>query len=272
MIHRIHHLNCGSFCPLCAPLFGQHGLKAHLVCHCLLLETDQGLVLIDTGLGLQDIAMPKARIHPLLKHFGRMQIDAASTAIRQIEQLGFQASDVQHIVLSHLDFDHAGGVSDFPQATVHVMADEYYIAQQQTWKNHLRYRPAQFKQHQHWNLVSSRNGEAWFNLENVQGLAEFADDILLIPLAGHTLGHMGVAVRQATGWMLYCGDAYMSQQELDTAYHNPALALTGRIFAQNNRLRLDNLARLQQLSAQHSGVALICAHDPTTFAQYAKMP
>jgi glyoxylase-like metal-dependent hydrolase (beta-lactamase superfamily II) len=30
------------------------------------------------------------------------------TAIRQLEQLGFDPRDVEHIVLSHLDFDHAG--------------------------------------------------------------------------------------------------------------------------------------------------------------------
>ncbi|MGM7388810.1 MBL fold metallo-hydrolase, partial [Acinetobacter baumannii] len=54
MIHKIHHLKCGSMCPVCAPLFGQRGWKAEIVCHCLLVETDRGLVLIDTGFGLQD--------------------------------------------------------------------------------------------------------------------------------------------------------------------------------------------------------------------------
>ena len=272
MIHRIHHLNCGSLCPMCAPLFGQRGLTAHLVCHCLLLETDRGLVLVDTGLGLQDLSMPRARIHPLVKYFGNIQRSAAQTAIRQIEQLGFQARDVRHILLSHLDFDHAGGVSDFPHATVHVMTDEYSVARKPSLKNQLRYRPAQFMQHQHWNFVSVQHGEAWFNFQRVQGLAEFADDILLIPLRGHTLGHMGIAIRQASGWLLYCGDAYLSQRELDAAYHHPALALTSRIFAQNNRLRLKNLSHLQTLAATQPNLEIICAHDPATFAQYRAIP
>ena len=54
MIYNIHHLHCGTMCPVCAPLFGQKGFQAKVVCHCLLVETDQGLVLIDTGLGIQD--------------------------------------------------------------------------------------------------------------------------------------------------------------------------------------------------------------------------
>lgn len=59
---RIHHLNCATMCPYGARLIqGQGGLfsRAYLVCRCLLVETDQGLTLVDTGLGLGDIAGPK---------------------------------------------------------------------------------------------------------------------------------------------------------------------------------------------------------------------
>lgn len=49
---RIHHLNCVSTCPL----------GGRLCCHCLLLETQQGLVLVDTGLGPQDVRDPQARL------------------------------------------------------------------------------------------------------------------------------------------------------------------------------------------------------------------
>jgi glyoxylase-like metal-dependent hydrolase (beta-lactamase superfamily II) len=36
----------------------------------------------------------------------------------QVQRLGFDPRDVRHIVLTHLDFDHAGGLDDFPHATV----------------------------------------------------------------------------------------------------------------------------------------------------------
>ena len=47
---KIHHLNCGCMCPLGGAFYDgfSKGLKAHLVCHCLLIETDRdGLVLVD---------------------------------------------------------------------------------------------------------------------------------------------------------------------------------------------------------------------------------
>ena len=51
---KVHHLNCGTM----------HMPTAPLVCHVLLVETDGGLVLVDTGFGLQDIADPGRRIGP----------------------------------------------------------------------------------------------------------------------------------------------------------------------------------------------------------------
>ncbi|WP_051484150.1 MBL fold metallo-hydrolase [Rhizobium sp. CF080] len=47
------------------------------------------------------------------------------TAAWQIQSLGYPARDVRHIVLTHLDFDHAGGIADFPRARIHVLTDEY---------------------------------------------------------------------------------------------------------------------------------------------------
>jgi glyoxylase-like metal-dependent hydrolase (beta-lactamase superfamily II) len=42
------------------------------------------------------------------------------TTVRQVEKLGFRTKDVTHVVLTHCDPDHAGGLADFPHADVHV--------------------------------------------------------------------------------------------------------------------------------------------------------
>lgn len=112
---RVYHLNCGTDCPLGGALFDgrSKGLTGKLVCHCLLIETDaHGLILIDSGYGLRDVAHPHSGPHPRITRVMRSMLNirlrAEDTAIRQIEALGFEASDVRHIVLTHLDFDHAG--------------------------------------------------------------------------------------------------------------------------------------------------------------------
>jgi hypothetical protein len=59
---RIHHLNTGTMCPIGRRLVNGTGSlfeRARMVCHCLLIETHDGLALVDTGLGLDDIAQPQ---------------------------------------------------------------------------------------------------------------------------------------------------------------------------------------------------------------------
>lgn len=268
MIYNIHHLHCGSFCPVCAPLFGQKGWKAHLVCHCLLIETDRGLVLIDTGLGLQDYLNMEKRLGTLVKKVGHIESNLKLSAIQQIQQLGFSPNDVRHIFVTHLDFDHAGGISDFPNATVHVLAAEFNATQSLSVKNKLRYKTDQFKQHRYWSFAEHNDGEEWFNLQKVRGLPLFQDEISMIPLLGHTAGHCGIAIKKSDGWLLFCGDAYYSHLELDPKNKLRALGITERLFAENNQQRIHNLKQLQYLAQHESSIELICAHDPVEFNRY----
>jgi hypothetical protein len=56
---RIHHLNTGTMCPIGRRFVNGTGSifqRARMVCHCLLVETNDGLALVDTGIGLDDIA------------------------------------------------------------------------------------------------------------------------------------------------------------------------------------------------------------------------
>ena len=90
---RIHHLNCGTDCPVGGALFDgrSKGLTGRLVCHCLLVETDaHGIVLIDTGYGLRDVACPHRKPHPRITRAMRTMLNIRlreeETALRQIER------------------------------------------------------------------------------------------------------------------------------------------------------------------------------------------
>lgn len=270
MIYKVHHLHCGTMCPICAPLYGQKGLYGKMVCHCLLLETDKGLVLVDTGFGMQDYLHPQTRLGKAFTKISGIQADFNLTAISQIQQLGFKPSDVQHILVSHLDLDHAGGISDFPNATVHILSSEFNAAQKLSVMNKLRYRPQQFKNHRYWNFLEPKNGEAWFNFQKVQGFNIFNDEILLIPLVGHTVGHCGIAIKQPDGWLLFCGDAYFNHLELNPKNKLRALDKIEYLLAEDNTLRLKTLSQLQQLAQNEAKIEIICAHDPVELDRYLK--
>src|SRR2546423_274253 len=139
---RIHHLNCGTLRPFGRRRVNGDGLPfqvARMVCHCLLVETSRGLVLVDTGFGLHDIAegrgslvrsfLPGAskleRGRVLYPRFGiRAGFDRGETAVRQVAELGYSAGDVTDVVLTPLDRDHAGGLRDFPSGKVHLLDAE----------------------------------------------------------------------------------------------------------------------------------------------------
>ena len=171
---RIHHLDCASLCPFGRRFVnGEGGLfeSAHLVCHCLLVETDRhGLVLVDTGLGLGDVANPRARLGGGFAALTRPKCDPAQTAARAVERLGFSRLDVQHIVLTHADLDHAGGLPDFPHARVHVMKAERDAAvSPPTFAERNRYRPPHFAHQPKWATYEAE-GEPWFGFGAVRGL------------------------------------------------------------------------------------------------------
>jgi glyoxylase-like metal-dependent hydrolase (beta-lactamase superfamily II) len=270
---RIHHLNCGSMCPLGGWLMDgrSHGVHGHLVCHCLLIETpSNGLVLVDTGLGQGDVAQPYPRLSPLYVNLLNIQLDAETTAVRQIARLGFSARDVRHIVLTHLDFDHAGGLEDFPAATVHVLARELEAARSKRsgFVGRRRYRPEQWDDVHRWKTYVPGDGSTWFGFQAVRQLDGLPPEVLILPLAGHTWGHAGIAVQDGTGWLLHAGDAYFHRDELRCAnYRCPAgLRAYQRLMEVDRNARLTNQFRLRALARQHREVRVVCGHDASELA------
>lgn len=153
-------------CPIGGALFDgfSRSLAAHLVCHCLLIETNQGLVLIDTGFGQRDIQAPSSRLSQFFINLNRIQFEHKYTALAQ----------------------HAGGLEDFPEATVHVMQTEMDAAQERGgFIQSQRYRPGQWDEVKNWKFYAA-GGEPWFGFEAVRDLEGSPPEILLIPLAGHT--------------------------------------------------------------------------------------
>lgn len=132
---RVHHLNCGTLRPPSQRLVNGAGSPwrtGRMVCHCLLVETGTGLAMVDTGIGMGAVADPQTWLGSRFLRLNRPLLDPQETALRQIISLGHTAGDVQHIVLTHLDRDHAGGIADFPNAKVHVYGPELHAAQTRT--------------------------------------------------------------------------------------------------------------------------------------------
>jgi glyoxylase-like metal-dependent hydrolase (beta-lactamase superfamily II) len=243
------------------------GLRGKLACRVVLVETDHSLVLIDTGYGLLDIARPLERLGRFLLRMLDPDFREELTALRQIEKLGYHARDVRHILLTHLDCDHAGGLDDFPLAQVHMLrAEAEDAALQRTWLDRQRYRPQQWQGSvDRWQVHDVGDGEPWFGFDAVRELRGVPPEILMVPLRGHTLGHAGIAVREDAGWLLVAGDAYFDHDELDPEHPRcaPGLRAYQWLMEKDRRARFANQRRLRHLVRDHGhAVRVICSHDP----------
>jgi glyoxylase-like metal-dependent hydrolase (beta-lactamase superfamily II) len=270
---RIHHLSCGTMCPAPNALFHRRETPKdarQLVCHCLLIETARdGLVLVDTGLDQADLASSREQIPLFFRMLNRPQLSPARAAVTQLKALGFSPTDVQHIVLTHLDFDHAGGIWDFPWATIHVMRQEYHASREAAgFIGRRRYRPMRRDAGVRWQFYDAPRGEPWFGFDAVRALAGLPPELLLVPLPGHTVGHAGVAVQGPNSWLLHAGDAYFDILEMQPGHPD---CVAGRRFYQwmmeaDRSKRLQNQERLRDLIHGHGeAVRVFCSHDAVEF-------
>ncbi len=275
---KIHHLNCGSMCPLGKRLINGHGgllAPAEMCCHCLLIEGADGLVLVETGLGTGDVRNP-GQLGAAFNLVVQPKLLMEETALHQVQALGFKAADVRHIVVTHLDLDHAGGLSDFPDAQVHIFKPEHHAAMERpSLGEKSRYRPAHFAHRPKW-VMHEVQGERWNGFDSIRTLSGSRDEILLVPLIGHTRGHCGVAVngggKGGDKWLLHCGDAYFYRDEVNPEHHycTPGLRLFQNLMQVDGKQRKANQARLLELArSKGDEVELICAHDPVELARYA---
>jgi len=246
---QIHHLNCVDI---------QSSQYGQAIGHCLLLETPDKLILIDTGIGLLDTQKPKERIGSQFIDLVGFRFNEQNTAIRQIEALGLNPAKVTDCVISHLDNDHIGGLADFPKANVHISLEEY-----ESFKSgNPRYLPAPLV-HNPTIITYPKSAETWFGFEARKLKIDFETNLYLIPLFGHTLGHCGVALQHQGRWLLYVGDAYYLKAELTDEQHPVDELAT--IRADDNAQRMATLNKLKSFSKEHPEIEMFGYHDPAEF-------
>lgn len=163
--------------------------------HPFLIETNDGLVLCDTGLGQTN---PEGE---LFLH-------------QNIKKLGYETEDVKYVLMSHLHKDHAGGMVSFEEGVGRIAFPEAeYIVQRGEWEDaysgiNNSYRTEIFD-------VVQRSG----NLQLVEGDGIVNDEIRYNLSGGHTQYHQTFHIETGSKHYFFGGDVLPEPQEIFQNYN-----------------------------------------------------
>lgn len=267
---EVLHLNCGTMHPFGLPAADDTGgpfKRGDGVIHCLLINTGDGLALVDTGWGVSDCAVPSSRVQQFADMVGSSR-DLKETATRQIEALGYKPTDIKHIFLTHMHLDHAGGLPDFPAATVHIYIDEldaclHPRSPMERWA----YQPEHRAHNPKWK-VHRLEGAQWFGLDCTPSIRIGQVEFVMIPLPGHTRGHCGIAVSIDNQWLLHSGDVYGYYRQIDLVqpYKHPCGQVMERLVTTGFNMPRHHWKRIRELLQAHGEqIQVFCSHDAHEF-------
>ena len=235
----VHHLNCATMRPVGA--FGGRVSVERMVAHCLLVERADGLLLVDTGFGTDDIADP-SRLGPAVpwRRCARRSTRPRPRGPRSRRSAtGSRTSPTSRSPTSTSTTPAASPTSRGRGSTCSATSSTRRSPPR--WREKARYVGAQWAHGPRWQRHEVA-GEEWLGFRAVTALD---DDVLLVPLRGHTRGHCGVAVRRpGGGWLLHAGDSYFHTGDLE-----PSVATPPGLRAFQRLMAVDDLAAPAQPGA-----------------------
>ena len=207
-----------------------------------LVEHDRGTLVFDTGMH-RDLVHGSSRLGPIESMYDVELTDQGLLGARLAEH-DVDPSSVQRAVLSHLHFDHCGGLTEVPDARIVVQSAEWEAAQDPIMAELGVYHPPDFHTGQ--------------DVERIDGRVDLFGDgsVVAIPTPGHTAGHQSLLIE---GRMLLVGDACYCQLALDEDALPPVVMDEAQQRA--------GFAWLRDQAA--AGVQLVFSHDPV---QWVELP
>jgi len=204
-----------------------------------LVDTGQGLVLLDTGCSRQLMTAPATILGDSVSELTPVMNPSRDYITVQLDRLGIDPKTIDVVMSSHLHFDHAGANSD------PVWSHAEFWIQRAEWEA-TRTSPRHYPD-------SGLNPPAGATLKLLDGDAEVAPGVDLIATPGHTPGHQSLMVRFPTGSGIFItSDAVYTRSHYDVDHLGAAVDRTASA---------QSVTRIQRLCQEHN-LHPFFSHDP----------
>ena len=234
MAVRVRTLTCGWLSTDAGGMVpGQVG-KMRMPVGAFLVEHPSGTAVFDTGMHA-DLEHSKARMRSTAELF-EVELSPTSTVTGQLAERGLAAGDVDVAVVSHLHFDHCGGLAQLPDARMVVQQAEWDAA----------FHPALVD----FGVFNPDDFDLGHDRQLLDGEHDLFGDgsVMVVPTPGHTAGHQSLLIE---GRLLLTGDACYCRLALDL----DAPPAFGHDVERQRRC----LAWLREQEA--AGIQLVFSHD-----------
>ncbi|HEX7884491.1 MAG TPA: N-acyl homoserine lactonase family protein [Phenylobacterium sp.] len=248
MTLRLFGCVCGQFHSPGSAM-GMAGERVSVPIPFYVLEHPDGVALFDCGLPAAMCDRSEPYLQALQAHDLDVSLTPGETLTRRLEQLDIDPARVRYAVLSHLHFDHAGGLRELPNATVVVQRREWEAGFEPELAAHYGLR------------------KRYFDLGHAVDLVDGEHDLfgdgsaVCVPSYGHTPGHQLLRVRSEQGDHILVGDA---------CYH--CGVVESRQFPAYSDHALMNRSLDHLLSLRDPQTVMVFGHDPAQWGETPVLP
>ncbi|MFZ0667901.1 MAG: N-acyl homoserine lactonase family protein [Acidimicrobiales bacterium] len=219
------------------------GGEVRFPCYSVLVDHPEGKFLFDTGYDL-------AHVEKVLPFEKPIQSEE-QTIPGQLKAIGYDPSEITHVINSHYHFDHVGGNKYCTSAVT--------IAHQKELDQSHNHQP--FERLGYSDMSFDEIGPRY---ELIEGDTEIAKGIRLFETPGHTAGHTSMMVSlDGRRPMLFTGDAVYTRQSIEKTI------IAG--FHLDPTKSVESMRRLSSLAEEHDA-ELFYSHDADSYADWQKAP
>jgi glyoxylase-like metal-dependent hydrolase (beta-lactamase superfamily II) len=204
-------------------------------------------IVIDTGFDADEAARRRRESGEVWRP------ELKCTPTEGLRMIGIEAARVADVIVTHLHFDHAGTLDDFPEARFHLQEREMRFATGPCMAQDY-FSGAYTVDHVVEMVRKVYRGRVAFQA----GDAKIAPGVSVHLIGGHTMGIQSVRVRTRRGWVVLASDASHMYDNFETMSPYP--------IVHDAETMLDGFKRLKTLADGPEHV--IPGHDPLVMARY----